>query len=129
MSSCTPRRLQFDHDGQNNQHEVDFGLIFFGSRCSLMANLQRGTEEALCKFSVKLEAVGSVDMLGAFCSKGEARCIEWSGLVEALAKDLPQGTVRFGCHVISVTFDPVTSYAVLQLYNGIVMKTMELYVP
>ncbi|XP_048131161.1 monooxygenase 1-like [Rhodamnia argentea] len=55
-------------------------------------------------------------------SKGEARCIKRSDLVEALAKDLPQGTVRFGCHVISVKLDPVTSSAVLELHNGFVIK-------
>ncbi|KAF8025091.1 hypothetical protein BT93_F2057 [Corymbia citriodora subsp. variegata] len=55
-------------------------------------------------------------------SKGEARCIRRSDLVEALAKDLPHGTIRFRCHVISVKLDPVTSYAVLELNNGIVIK-------
>ncbi|XP_048129450.1 monooxygenase 1-like [Rhodamnia argentea] len=55
-------------------------------------------------------------------SKGEGQCIKRRDLVEALAKDLPQGTVRFGCRVISVKLDPVTSYAALELQNGIVIK-------
>ncbi|KAI3431942.1 TPR_REGION domain-containing protein [Psidium guajava] len=55
-------------------------------------------------------------------SKGEVRCVKRSELIEALAGDLPDGTVRFGCHLLYVERDPVTSLPVLQLSNGSTLK-------
>ncbi|KAL3737074.1 hypothetical protein ACJRO7_025923 [Eucalyptus globulus] len=54
--------------------------------------------------------------------KGEAQCIRRRDLVEALAEDLSHSTIRFTCHVISVKLGSQTSYTVLELHNGIVIK-------
>ncbi|XP_048130530.1 monooxygenase 1-like [Rhodamnia argentea] len=55
-------------------------------------------------------------------SKGEVRCVKRSELIEALAGDLPDGTIRLGCRVLYVETDPVTSFPVLQLSNGSTLK-------
>ncbi|KAI4324019.1 hypothetical protein L6164_023587 [Bauhinia variegata] len=51
-------------------------------------------------------------------SKGEARCIKRSDLIRTLAEELPAGTVRFGCQVLSVKTDTSTSFPILQLGDG-----------
>ncbi|KAI6691201.1 hypothetical protein NL676_028029 [Syzygium grande] len=55
-------------------------------------------------------------------SKGEVRCIKRNELIEALARDLPDGTIRFGFHTLYIETDPVTSFRVLQLSNGSTSK-------
>ncbi|KAK3428014.1 hypothetical protein EUGRSUZ_F04127 [Eucalyptus grandis] len=67
-------------------------------------------------------AINSVDISEAFRRKGEAQCIRRSDLVEALAEDLSHSTIRFTCHVISVKLGSQTSYTVLELHYGIVIK-------
>ncbi|GKV35150.1 hypothetical protein SLEP1_g43454 [Rubroshorea leprosula] len=52
----------------------------------------------------------------------EARCLLRSDLVTAIAEGLPHGTIRFGCQVLSVQPDPLTSYPLIQLHNGSVIK-------
>ncbi|KAI4371790.1 hypothetical protein MLD38_010099 [Melastoma candidum] len=54
--------------------------------------------------------------------KGEARCLRRSDLIEALAEELPEGTIRFGSRVLSVTADPTDKSHMLQLSNGKVLK-------
>ncbi|XP_059631049.1 monooxygenase 1-like [Cornus florida] len=49
---------------------------------------------------------------------GEARCLKRSDLIKTLADALPVGTIRFGCQVVSVKLDPLTSYPILQLHDG-----------
>ena len=53
---------------------------------------------------------------------GEARCLKRSVLMETLANDLPIGTVCFGCRILTVELDPITSYPILQLQDGRVIK-------
>ncbi|KAI8004641.1 Monooxygenase 1 [Camellia lanceoleosa] len=53
---------------------------------------------------------------------GEARCLKRSILVETLANELPTGTIRFGCQIIDVQMDPLTSLPILQLHDGTVIK-------
>ncbi|KAL7174805.1 hypothetical protein ACSBR1_043865 [Camellia fascicularis] len=53
---------------------------------------------------------------------GEARCLKRSILVETLANKLPVGTIRFGCQIIDVQMDPLTSLPILQLHDGTVIK-------
>ncbi|XP_059631050.1 monooxygenase 1-like [Cornus florida] len=49
---------------------------------------------------------------------GEARCLKRSDLIQTLADALPVGTIHFGCQVVSVKLDPLTSYPILQLHDG-----------
>ncbi|XP_026452598.1 monooxygenase 1-like [Papaver somniferum] len=53
---------------------------------------------------------------------GELRCLKRSHLVQTLADNLPNQTIRFGCHVVSAKFDPITSQPLLQLQDGSVIK-------
>ncbi|KAI6673386.1 hypothetical protein NL676_001292 [Syzygium grande] len=53
---------------------------------------------------------------------GEARCLRRSILLEALAGDLPSGTIRFGSQVLTIEMDPQTSYPILRLHDGSVIK-------
>uniref|UniRef100_A0A7N0U402 FAD-binding domain-containing protein n=1 Tax=Kalanchoe fedtschenkoi TaxID=63787 RepID=A0A7N0U402_KALFE len=55
-------------------------------------------------------------------SNGEARCLIRSVLIETLADELPFGTVRFGCQIVSVMSDPVTAFPVLQIVDGRTIK-------
>ncbi|KAF3443215.1 hypothetical protein FNV43_RR12897 [Rhamnella rubrinervis] len=55
-------------------------------------------------------------------SKGERRCVKRSDLLQVLAEDLPIGTIRYGCPVLSLYLDPFTSYPTLQLRNGPTIK-------
>ncbi|OMO94683.1 Monooxygenase, FAD-binding protein [Corchorus capsularis] len=54
--------------------------------------------------------------------KGELRCLKRMDLVEALAEPLPANTVHFGCHVMSIKLDPITSYPILKLQDGSIIK-------
>ncbi|KAK6246563.1 FAD-binding domain - like 9 [Theobroma cacao] len=54
--------------------------------------------------------------------KGELRCLKRQDLVEVLAEPLPVNTVHFGCKVLSIVLDPVTSYPVLQLHAGSIIR-------
>ncbi|KAF8405637.1 hypothetical protein HHK36_007713 [Tetracentron sinense] len=54
--------------------------------------------------------------------KGELRCLKRSDLIQTLANDLPLDTIRFRSQLIAVKFDPVTSYPLLQLHDGSVIK-------
>ncbi|KAG2710062.1 hypothetical protein I3843_04G007500 [Carya illinoinensis] len=55
-------------------------------------------------------------------SEGEARCVIRSELIEALAAHLPPGTVRFGCQIVSVRLDTLTSSPILQMHDGKIIK-------
>ncbi|KAI4324011.1 hypothetical protein L6164_023579 [Bauhinia variegata] len=52
----------------------------------------------------------------------EIRCLRRCDLINTLAESLPSGTIRFGCQVLSVELDPLTSLSILQLSNGSVLK-------
>ncbi|GLT60522.1 hypothetical protein SLA2020_344930 [Shorea laevis] len=53
---------------------------------------------------------------------GETRCLQRGDLVTSLAENLPHGTIRFGCQVLSVKSDPLTSYPLIQLQSGSIIK-------
>ncbi|KAF3440937.1 hypothetical protein FNV43_RR19223 [Rhamnella rubrinervis] len=55
-------------------------------------------------------------------SVGESRCVIRKDLIHALAKDLPHGTVRCGCHIVSLELDPFTSFPILQMRDGRTIK-------
>ncbi|XP_077246706.1 monooxygenase 1-like isoform X3 [Tasmannia lanceolata] len=54
--------------------------------------------------------------------KEEHRCLRRSDLIEALAVQLPPQTIHFGCRIVSVEIDQVTSFPVLHLHDGSVIR-------
>jgi 2-polyprenyl-6-methoxyphenol hydroxylase-like FAD-dependent oxidoreductase len=53
----------------------------------------------------------------------ELRCLNRKDLIEALAKDIPAGAIRFGCRVAAVAADPGGGNgAVLTMADGTAMK-------
>lgn len=48
-------------------------------------------------------------------------------LINVLAEDLPSNTVRFGCRVVSVELDPITSRPLLHLDDGGTIKAKVMY--
>ncbi|KAK6940424.1 FAD-binding domain [Dillenia turbinata] len=55
-------------------------------------------------------------------SSGETRCLKRSDLINALADDLPHGTIRFGSKLLSLKLDLHTSFPILQLDDGSFIK-------
>ncbi|CAL5416721.1 unnamed protein product [Camellia sinensis] len=49
---------------------------------------------------------------------GETRCLKRSDLINTLADALPPHTIHFGCQIVGVKLDPLTSYPILQLLDG-----------
>jgi hypothetical protein len=58
---------------------------------------------------------------------GDFRCVERSKLVELLAAHLPVGTIRFGCHIISIKLDAHTSTPILDMHDGSIIKAKVAY--
>ncbi|XP_022719796.1 monooxygenase 1-like [Durio zibethinus] len=54
--------------------------------------------------------------------KGELRCLKRMDLIKALAEPLPADVVHLGCQVLSIILDPVTSYPIIQLHDGSMIK-------
>jgi 2-polyprenyl-6-methoxyphenol hydroxylase-like FAD-dependent oxidoreductase len=52
----------------------------------------------------------------------ELRCLNRKDLIEALAKDIPAGTIRFGCRIAAIDADPSSHGAVLTMADGTTMK-------
>ncbi|KAF5730259.1 putative monooxygenase [Tripterygium wilfordii] len=86
---------------------------------------QLGVGSKLRPTSLPLQSVRDVT-LGSSSSKerktlvsdGEARCLKRSDLVKALADELPQSIVRFGCNIVSLKLDTLSSYPILHLQTG-----------
>ncbi|CAL5042682.1 unnamed protein product [Urochloa decumbens] len=51
-------------------------------------------------------------------TRKELRCLKRKDLVEALAKNLPVGTIRFGCHVAKIFEEPDSHCTVLGTVDG-----------
>ncbi|ONK57783.1 uncharacterized protein A4U43_C09F4050 [Asparagus officinalis] len=51
------------------------------------------------------------------------RCVKRSDIVDALADSLPSESIRFGCRIVAVETDPVTSFHAVHLEDGSVMRT------
>ncbi|XP_059308523.1 monooxygenase 1-like isoform X1 [Lycium ferocissimum] len=49
---------------------------------------------------------------------GEVRCLKRSDIVETFADALPPKTICFGCDIVSIEMDPLTSLPCLLLSNG-----------
>ncbi|XP_024031083.1 monooxygenase 1 [Morus notabilis] len=84
-----------------------------GSRLRQTAVLQQGTRDIWLE-SNKQEVRPT--------SKGEARGVKRSDLIDILAQDLPRGTIRLGCHILFVELDPLTNFPILQFRNGRTLK-------
>ncbi|KAG0533433.1 hypothetical protein BDA96_04G193100 [Sorghum bicolor] len=53
----------------------------------------------------------------------ELRCLNRKDLIEALAKDIPAGTIRFGCRIAAIDADPAGGHgAVLTMADGTTIK-------
>ncbi|RDX67892.1 Monooxygenase 1, partial [Mucuna pruriens] len=48
----------------------------------------------------------------------EFRCLKRTDLMKAMADDLPLGTIRTNCEVLSIELDPITHYPQVMLSNG-----------
>lgn len=55
-------------------------------------------------------------------SVGEVRCLKRSDLVNVLAGQLPTGTIRFECQIVSVELDSLTSYPIIHLQDGTAIR-------
>ncbi|XP_038989537.1 monooxygenase 1-like isoform X2 [Phoenix dactylifera] len=56
------------------------------------------------------------------CRKEELRCLKRSDLIETLAKNLPTQSIHFGCQIVAVESDPITSLHVLYTNDGATIK-------
>ncbi|XP_058089975.1 monooxygenase 1-like isoform X2 [Magnolia sinica] len=84
---------------------------------------QLGVGPALREKAVRLQALREVFLDNgqtreARLGKEEGRYLLRSDLLQALFDGLPAGTVRFGCHIVKVKTDPVTSHSTLQFHDG-----------
>ncbi|TKY68032.1 3-hydroxybenzoate 6-hydroxylase 1 [Spatholobus suberectus] len=52
----------------------------------------------------------------------ECRCLKRLDLIKAMADNLPAGTVRTNCQVLSIELDPVTQYPQLMLSSGSILQ-------
>lgn len=48
----------------------------------------------------------------------ELRCLKRKDLMETMAKNIPAGSIRFGCHVVAIQQDPGTNGAILTTVDG-----------
>ncbi|XP_031270757.1 monooxygenase 1-like [Pistacia vera] len=106
-------------------------VIVGGGICGLATALalHRGRNEDCLKArlnAILLEKVRDIFLNGSkrqeeltsFSNIGEVRCVKRSDLIEALAQDLPLGTIRFGCQILSVKLDTNSCFTILHLNNG-----------
>nr|XP_010930384.1 monooxygenase 1 [Elaeis guineensis] len=56
------------------------------------------------------------------CRKEELRCLKRNDLIETLYNNLPVNSVRFGCQIVAVGTDPLTSFPILYTHDGIIIK-------
>ncbi|XP_019708572.1 monooxygenase 1 isoform X3 [Elaeis guineensis] len=56
------------------------------------------------------------------CRKEALRCLKRSDLIESLAKNLPVGSIRFGCQIVAVELDPLSSFPILYANDGATIK-------
>ncbi|EXC30730.1 3-hydroxybenzoate 6-hydroxylase 1 [Morus notabilis] len=107
-------------------------LRAFGSAIAILTNGWRALDQLgigpkLRQTALPLQGVRDIWLDGnkqrrGPLSKGEARCVKRSDLINMLAQDLPHGTIRFGCHILFVELDPLTNFPILQLRDGRAIK-------
>ncbi|KAL6650771.1 hypothetical protein ACP70R_009696 [Stipagrostis hirtigluma subsp. patula] len=52
----------------------------------------------------------------------ESRCLKRSDLLEMLAKNLPAGSIRYGCQVEAIYLEPFTRFPVVSISDGTTIK-------
>ncbi|XP_010930385.2 monooxygenase 1 isoform X1 [Elaeis guineensis] len=52
----------------------------------------------------------------------EFRCLKRTDLIQALFDNLPVDSVRLGCQIVAVERDPSTSFPILYVHDGIIIK-------
>ena len=55
-------------------------------------------------------------------ARKELRNLKRKDLIETMAKNLPSGAIRFGCHVVAIHQDPGTHGAILTTVDGCIIK-------
>ncbi|OWM70985.1 hypothetical protein CDL15_Pgr013166 [Punica granatum] len=91
-----------------------------------------GIASALRQTAVSIEGFASINLDWSMqqtrspISRGETRCIRRSDLIEALARDLPPGSIRFGSYVKFIKSDPFSSCPILHLNDGSTIKAKAL---
>ncbi|CAL4968776.1 unnamed protein product [Urochloa decumbens] len=89
---------------------------------------QLGVAEALRKTAGLITSYHDVWLQGdkstrdRYPVRTELRCLNRKDLIEALAKDLPAGAIRFGCRIAAVDADPDGHGAVLTMADGTTLK-------
>nr|XP_019708350.1 monooxygenase 1-like isoform X2 [Elaeis guineensis] len=56
------------------------------------------------------------------CRKEALRCFKRRDLIETLAKNLPVGSIRFGCQIVAIELDPFSSFPILYTNDGATIK-------
>ncbi|KAL6620164.1 hypothetical protein ACP70R_035303 [Stipagrostis hirtigluma subsp. patula] len=54
--------------------------------------------------------------------RDELRCLKRKDLIETLARNVPEGTIRFGCHIVAIHEDPGSHGAVITTGDGTVIR-------
>lgn len=69
-------------------------------------------------------AISVINNFFIYIYRTELRCLNRKDLIEALAKDIPAGTIRFGCRIAAIHEDPSSSHggAVLTMADGTTIK-------
>ncbi|XP_008231659.1 PREDICTED: FAD-dependent urate hydroxylase-like [Prunus mume] len=75
-------------------------------------------ETAIPILSGQFHSVNNDELKEIPIAKEELRCLKRTDLIDILANSLPRNTLHFGCEVLSIKLDPITSSPVLQLQGG-----------
>uniref|UniRef100_A0A0D9VFX2 FAD-binding domain-containing protein n=1 Tax=Leersia perrieri TaxID=77586 RepID=A0A0D9VFX2_9ORYZ len=75
----------------------------------------RATTNAITAYRSVLQQQNKTTVLPA---RTELRCMTRKDLVEALAKNLPAGTIRFGCRIAAVDQDSSSHFSILTTEDG-----------
>ncbi|XP_020245012.1 uncharacterized protein LOC109823137 [Asparagus officinalis] len=51
------------------------------------------------------------------------RCVKRRDLIDTLANSLPAESIRFGCRVVAIETDPTTSFPIVHVADGRILKT------
>ncbi|MED6211581.1 hypothetical protein PIB30_075147 [Stylosanthes scabra] len=91
---------------------------------------QLGVASSLRQTAIPIQRGKKISLSGAseeeeersFGTSKEFRCLKRADLIKAIAENLPEGTVRTNCQVLSVKLDPVTYFQHLTLSNGTILQ-------
>jgi len=58
------------------------------------------------------------------CSSKEGlQCVKRSDLIETLADSLPAESIRFGCQIVAIETNPITSFPIVHIADGSIINT------